>query len=50
MTTLKHGGGWFYRHRILTFILIWCAVIISLRLMGWGIGVACDAGFTCLVP
>lgn len=50
MTTLKNNGSWFNRHKIFTFILIWLFILIGLRLMGWGIGVACDVGFTGLVP
>lgn len=35
--------------QILLWIAIWALVIIAIRLIGWGVGEACDGTVNCLI-
>lgn len=35
--------------QILLWVAIWVAVLVTFRVIGWGVGEACDGAINCLI-
>ncbi|MBO5659345.1 MAG: hypothetical protein J6S08_07965 [Duodenibacillus sp.] len=45
----KSDASWSSRHRVWAWIMVWIALLIVIRLVGWGIGHACDGAMSCFL-